>query len=84
MGENFGVEKRWKKKIIIGQGGWDFRPSRKWPQWAHPQLVHWWVLIHSSLIFVIYNLYKEAKKTLEFLSMLGEYQVWQVSSISSG
>jgi hypothetical protein len=30
-GENFGVEKRWKKKKKIGQGGWDFRPSRKRP-----------------------------------------------------
>ncbi len=49
-GENFGVEKRWKKKKKIGQGGWDFRPFRKRPQRAHPQLVHWWVLIHSSLI----------------------------------
>jgi hypothetical protein len=37
-----------KKKKKIGQGGWDFRPSRKRPQRAHPQLVHWWVLIHSS------------------------------------
>jgi len=50
-GENFGVEKRWKKKKKIGQGGWDFRPSRKRPQRAHPQLVHWWVLIHSSRYF---------------------------------
>jgi hypothetical protein len=46
-GENFGVEKRWKKKKS-GQGGWDFRSSGKRPQRAHPQLVHWWVLIHSS------------------------------------
>jgi len=46
--ENFGVEKRWKKKKKIGQGGGGFRPSRKRPQRAHPQLVHWWVLIHSS------------------------------------
>jgi hypothetical protein len=37
-----------EKKKKIGQGGWDFRPSRKRPQRAHPQLVHWWVLIHSS------------------------------------
>jgi hypothetical protein len=51
MGENFGVEKRWKKKKKIGQGGWDFRPSRKRPQRAHPQLVHWWVLIHSSRLW---------------------------------
>jgi len=46
-GENFGVEKRWKKKKS-GQGGWDFRSSGKRPQRAHPQLVHWWLLIHSS------------------------------------
>jgi hypothetical protein len=38
-----------KKKKKIGQGGWDFRPSSKRPQRAHLQLVHWWVLIHSSL-----------------------------------
>jgi hypothetical protein len=48
-GENFGVKKRWKKKKKkSGQGGWDFRSSGKRPQWAHPQLVHWWLLIHSS------------------------------------
>jgi len=47
-GENFGVEKRWKKKKKIGKGGGGFRPSRKRPQRAHLQLVHWWVLIHSS------------------------------------
>jgi hypothetical protein len=46
-GENFGVEKRWKKKKS-GQGGWDYRSSGKRPQRAHPQLVHWWLLIHSS------------------------------------
>ncbi len=51
-GENFGVEKKWKKKKKIGQGGWDFRPSRKRPQRAHSQLVHWWVLIHSSRVKV--------------------------------
>jgi hypothetical protein len=47
-GENFGVEKRWKKNKKSRQGGWDFRSSGKRPQWAHPQLVHWWLLIHSS------------------------------------
>ncbi len=48
VGRTGEVEKWWKKKKKIGQGGWDFRPSRKRPQRAHPQLVHWWVLIHSS------------------------------------
>jgi hypothetical protein len=43
-----------KKKKKLGQGGWDFRPSKKRPQRAHPQLVHWWVLIHSShLLFIL-------------------------------
>jgi hypothetical protein len=30
-GENFGVEKRWEKIYICGQGGWDFRASEKQP-----------------------------------------------------
>ncbi len=46
-GENFGAEKRWKKNLC-GQGGWDFCSSGKQPQRAHPQLVHWWLLVHSS------------------------------------
>jgi hypothetical protein len=50
-GENFGAEKRWKKIYICGQGGWDFRSSGKQPQRAHPQLVHWWLLVHSSRFF---------------------------------
>jgi hypothetical protein len=37
-----------EKKKKSGQGGWDFRSSGKRPQRAHPQLVHWWLLIHSS------------------------------------
>jgi hypothetical protein len=47
-GENFGVEKRWKKIKKSEQGGWDFCSSGKRPQRAHPQLLHWWLLIHSS------------------------------------
>jgi len=47
-GENFGVEKRWKKKKKSGQGGWDFCSSEKRLRQAHLQLVHWWLLIHSS------------------------------------
>jgi hypothetical protein len=41
------------KKYICGQGGWDFRSSGKRPQRAHPQLVHWWLLVHSSRQYVI-------------------------------
>ncbi len=48
-GENFGVEKRWKKKKFRARR-WDFRSSGKRPQRAHPQLVHWWLLIHSSQV----------------------------------
>jgi hypothetical protein len=52
-GENFGEEKRWEKKICM-QGGWDFHSSEKRPQRAHPQLVHWWLLVHSSQHFVLH------------------------------
>jgi hypothetical protein len=45
-GENFGAKKRWEKKPC-GQGGWDFCSSAKRLQWAHPELVHWWLLVHS-------------------------------------
>jgi hypothetical protein len=34
-----------EKKKHIGQGGCS---SAKRAERAHPQLVHWWVLIHSS------------------------------------
>jgi len=37
-----------EKKKLCGQGEWDFRSSGKRPQWVHPQLVHWWLLVHSS------------------------------------
>ncbi len=46
-GKILGQRRGEKKKS--GQGGWDFRSSEKRPQRAHPQLVHWWLLIHSSL-----------------------------------
>ncbi len=46
-GQNFGEEKRWEKKTC-GQGGWDFCSFVKRLQQAHPQLVHWWLLVHSS------------------------------------
>ncbi len=46
-GENFGAEKRWKKKNPCEQGGWDFCSSAKRLQRAHPEMVHWWLLVHS-------------------------------------
>jgi hypothetical protein len=49
-GENFGAEKRWKKKSMR-VGGWDFGSSTKRLQQAHPELVHWWLLVHSRLPF---------------------------------
>jgi hypothetical protein len=33
----------------LGRGGCVFGSSSKWLQWPHPQLVHWWMLVHSSL-----------------------------------
>jgi hypothetical protein len=47
-GENFGAEKRWKKKIHEGREDGIFCSSPKRLQRPHPQLVHWWLLIHSS------------------------------------
>ncbi len=41
-------QRRGEKKKHIGQGGCS---SAKRAERAHPQLVHWWVLIHSSLMF---------------------------------
>jgi hypothetical protein len=41
-GQNFREDKRWKKKNMrAGRMGFLF--SR-----AHPQLVHWWLLVYSS------------------------------------
>jgi hypothetical protein len=37
------------KKKKIGQGGCGFGSSPKRLQRPHPQLVHWWLLVHSSL-----------------------------------
>ncbi len=38
-----------EKIYICGQGGWDFRSSEKRPQHVHPQLMHWWLLVHCSM-----------------------------------
>ncbi len=38
-------QRRGEKKKHIGQGGCS---SAKRAERAHPQLVHWWVLIHST------------------------------------
>jgi hypothetical protein len=37
-----------EKKKTCGQGGWDFCSSAKWLERAHPELVHWWLLVQSS------------------------------------
>jgi len=38
-------QRRGEKKKHLGQGGCS---SAKRAERAHPQLVHWWLLIHSS------------------------------------
>jgi hypothetical protein len=43
-GENFGAEKRAEKSLGRGRGC-VFRSS---PEQPHPELVHWWLLVHSS------------------------------------
>jgi len=39
-----------EKTNNFGQGGCVFGLSPKWFQWPHPQLVHWWLLVHSSQV----------------------------------
>jgi hypothetical protein len=46
--ENFGAEKRLKKSRALGRGGCVFGSSSKQLQRPHHQLVHWWLLVHSS------------------------------------
>jgi hypothetical protein len=53
-GEVGGREKFWgkeeaKKTNNFGQGGCVFGSSPKQLQRPHPQLVQWWLLVHSSL-----------------------------------
>jgi hypothetical protein len=36
------------EKKNFGQSGCGFGSSPKRVEWPHPQLVHWWLLIHSS------------------------------------
>ncbi len=54
MGQRRGEKKNTsgEKKKHIGQGGCS---SAKRAERAHPQLVHWWVLIHSSPPYVVWN-----------------------------
>jgi hypothetical protein len=46
-GENFGVKKRAEKSLGRGRGC-GFGSSPKWFEWPHPELVHWWLLVHYS------------------------------------
>jgi hypothetical protein len=51
-GENFGVKKRAEKSLGRGRGC-GFGSSPKWFEWPHPELVHWWLLVHYSEIFIL-------------------------------
>jgi len=46
-GENFGAEKGAKKSLGKARGC-VFGSSSKRLEWPHPELVHWWLLFHSS------------------------------------
>jgi hypothetical protein len=46
-GENFGVEKGPEKSLGRGRG-WVFDSYTKRLERPYPQLVHWWLLVHSS------------------------------------
>jgi hypothetical protein len=43
------AEKRLKKPKTMGRGGCVFGSSPKQLEQPHPKLVHWWLLVHSSL-----------------------------------
>jgi hypothetical protein len=47
-GKSFEVEKRLKKPKTLRRGGCGFGSSPKRLEQPHPQLVHWWLLVHSS------------------------------------
>ncbi len=47
-GKNFEVEKRLKKPKTLSRGGCVFGSSPKRLEQPHPQLMHWWLLVHSS------------------------------------
>ncbi len=46
--EKFWGRKKVENKIKFRQGGCVFGSSPKRLERPHPQLVHWWLLIHSS------------------------------------
>jgi len=48
-GENFGVEKEAEKSLGRGRRC-VFGSSPKQLERLHPELVHWWLLVHSSPI----------------------------------
>jgi hypothetical protein len=52
-GRKFWGKEEVEKKNPCGQGGRDFCSSAKRLQRAHPELVHWWLLVHSSQIRVL-------------------------------
>jgi len=47
-GENFVVDKG-AEKSLGRERGCVFGSSPKWLKRPHPKLVHWWLLVHSSL-----------------------------------
>jgi len=47
--KDFGAKKG--SEISMGKGrGWVFGSSTKQLEWLHLQLMHWWLLVHSSPI----------------------------------
>ncbi len=47
QGENFGAGKGAEKSLGRGRGC-VFGSSPKRLEWPHPELVHWWLLVHCS------------------------------------
>jgi hypothetical protein len=52
-GENFGAKKGAKKSMGRGKGC-VFSSSPKRLEWPHLELVHWWLLVHSSRFMALF------------------------------
>jgi len=49
-----GAEKGAEKSLVKGRGC-VFSSSPKRLEWPHPELVHWWLLVHSNLFLGMLN-----------------------------
>jgi hypothetical protein len=53
-GKKFGAEKG-AEKFLGRRKGCVFGSSPKWHERPHPELVHWWLLVHSSPLWALFT-----------------------------